>query len=300
MFASEFFPTPAEVISQMTEGLQIADRVFLEPSAGAGGIVEHLNAGGASQVLACETDDDLRKIVQTKCSILAHDFFTVTSEQISHINAIVMNPPFSNADKHILHAWDIAPAGCKIVALCNTQTIENDYSQDRRRLKSIISESGHVQDLGTCFDNAARKTGVNVSMIELQKPGANYESEFEGFFMDDEPEEKTGAGLMPYNVVRDIVNRYVAAVKIFDEQLEAAEKMSTLTAGFFSSSIALSFTENEKPVKRNEFKKAMQKAGWSFIFQKMDMAKYATKGLREDINKFVEQQQQIPFTMKNI
>ena len=30
-----------------------------------------------------------------------------------------MNPPFSNADKHILHTYEIAPRGCKIIALCN-------------------------------------------------------------------------------------------------------------------------------------------------------------------------------------
>jgi hypothetical protein len=32
----------------------------------------------------------------------------------------------------------------------------------------------------------------------------------------------------------------------------------------------------------------------------MNLNKYATRGLRDDINKFVEQQTQIPFTMKNI
>lgn len=44
----------------------------------------------------------------------------------------------------------------------------------------------------------------------------------------------------------------------------------------------------------------MQRAGWMWIFEKMNMAKYATRGLKEDINKFVETQTNIPFTMKNI
>lgn len=44
----------------------------------------------------------------------------------------------------------------------------------------------------------------------------------------------------------------------------------------------------------------MQRSGWRWIFNKMDLTKTATKGLREDINKFVEKQQEIPFTMKNI
>ena len=43
--------------------------------------------------------------------------FNGQSEQISHIDFIVMNPPFSNADKHILHALKLHRAGCKIIAL---------------------------------------------------------------------------------------------------------------------------------------------------------------------------------------
>ena len=40
------------------------------------------------------------------------------------------------------------------------------------------------------FGESERKTGVNVSLIKLIKPGASYKSEFEGFFMDeDEPEQ---------------------------------------------------------------------------------------------------------------
>src|SRR5205085_8597927 len=40
--------------------------------------------------------------------------------------------------------------------------------------------------------------------------------------------------------------------------------------------------------------------GWKFIFEKLNMQKYSTKGLREDLNRFVEQQSHIPFTMRNI
>jgi len=49
-----------------------------------------------------------------------------------------------------------------------------------------------------------------------------------------------------------------------------------------------------------DIKKDLQKNGWEFVFHKMNMDKYATRGLKEDINKFVEQQTHIPFTMKNI
>lgn len=211
---------------------------------------------------------------------------------------IIMNPPFSADEKHILHAWNIAPDGCDIIALCNWETISNTYYRSRVELIRVINEYGSSDNLGDCFSDAERKTNVEIGLIRLKKPGSN-ENKFEGFFLDEEIEEQYN-GIMPYNFVRDLVNRYVAAVKIFDEQLEAAVRMNNLTSTFYSSSLAMSMTEEDKPKSRTEFKKDLQKSGWNFIFKKMNMDKYTTKGLKEDINKFVEKQEKIPFTMKNI
>jgi hypothetical protein len=296
----DLYPTPEATIIQMLDGIQISGKIFLEPSAGKGNIVEYLLNMGSKNVLSCENNEELKKILQTKCNIIESDFFNLTSDKISHIDAIIMNPPFSNADKHILHAWSIAPDGCKIISLCNSSTLENAYSKTREQLKSIIEENGSVEDLGDCFNESERKTGVNVSLIKLIKPGASYKSEFEGFFMDEDEPEQHGNALMSYNVVRDLVNRYVAAVKIYDEQLSAAIKMNELTSGFYSSGMGMNISKDKAPISRNEFKKEMQKSGWNFVFEKMNMGKYATRGLKEDINKFVEQQENIPFTMKNI
>ena len=74
-----------------------------------------------------------------------------------------------------------------------------------------------VGDLGGRFEFHGLEKIAN-PVVDLLPSG--------GFFMDDEKEAETGAGLMPYNVVRDLVNRYVAAVKIFDEQIQAAVKMN--------------------------------------------------------------------------
>lgn len=298
MFNQEFFPTPLHVIELMCEGLTIKDKVILEPSAGKGDIVDYLNLYGA-EVLACETNKDLQAILNTKCRLVEEDFFNLTREQISHIDYIIMNPPFSNADKHILHAFAIAPDGCKIVALCNIETLKSTYSATRKELYTLIENFGQWQDIGNVFNESERRTNVEVCLIHLNKPGEAKNSEFEGFFMDDEPEAQEN-GIMSYNFVRDLVNRYVGAIKIFDEQLEAAVKMNNLTSSFYSSSLAMHITEDSKPKKRNDFKKDLQKSGWKFIFNKMNMQKYATRGLIEDINKFVEQQSEIPFTMKNI
>jgi hypothetical protein len=299
MFNPDFYPTPEAVIFEMLEGVNINDKVVLEPSAGKGNIIDYLNQNGAKEVLFCEINEDLQKISQDKARFLKSDFLDLESVDISHIDLIVMNPPFSADERHILHAFNIAPAGCKIISLCNAKTINNTYSQSRKELKNNIDLYGTFKSLDNCFENSERSTGVEIGLIILQKPGAKYSTEFEGFFMDDE-EEPDGDGIMSYNIVRDLVNRYIGSVKIFDTQLEAAEKMNQLTSGYFSVQMGMSVTNNQKPVQRADFKKEMQKSGWKFIFAKMNMQKYATKGLNEDINKFVEEQTNVPFTMRNI
>lgn len=299
MFNPDFYPTPQDVIFTMLEGVNIHDKIILEPSAGKGDIIDYLNDNGAKEVLFCEIEKDLQTISQQKAKFLKPDFLQVQSSDISHIDLIVMNPPFSKDTEHILHAFNIAPPGCKIIALCNAQTVLNPCYQSRKELKLNIDTFGSFQNLGSCFENAERSTGVEVGLIILNKAGAEYSTEFEGFFLEDE-EEPQGDGIMSYNVVRDLVNRYVESIKIFDRQLEEAQKMNQLTSGYFKVEIGLNITNEKAPITRADFKKEMQKSGWNFIFDKMNMQKYATSQLRDDINKFVEQQTQIPFTMRNI
>jgi predicted RNA methylase len=302
MFNKDFFPTPLEVIEQMMEGETIEGKVILEPSAGKGDMVDYLINAGAKNVIACENSEDLKKILQTKCNIIESDFLNLTSDKISHIDIIVMNPPFTADERHILHAYEIAPAGCKIIALCNTATLENAYSKSRKQLVTLIESYGFSQSLGDCFSEAQRKTGVNVSLIKIQKAGSDYNTEFEGFFMDEDEPENTAqaAGIMQYNVVRDLVNRYVAAVKLYDQQLNTGKQMDDLLGNFYGEGLTFTCSEKGAPLLRAEFKKGLQKAGWKFILNKMNLTKFATRGLREDINQFVEKQTEVPFTMKNI
>lgn len=301
MFNKDFYPTPPEVIEQMMLGYDVTGKVCLEPSAGKGNIIDWLKSNGAKDVIACEKNSDLRTIAASKCNVIADDFMTVRPEQVSHIDYIVMNPPFSADEHHIVHAWNIAPAGCTIISLCNWSTVKWPDNQKQHELKHIINDFGSKQNIGDVFSDAERKTHVEVGLVILEKPRhAGNENEFEGFFTDEEPEEVGSYGVMQHNFVRELVNRYIAAIKLFDKQLELAQQMNALTSNFYSSKLAMSISEGERPKTRSEFKKDLQKAAWDFVFKKMNMEKFTTQGLRNDINKFVENQQNIPFTMANI
>ena len=298
MFNADFYPTPKEVIHQMISRLDLDGKVVLEPSSGKGDIIDVLKEHGAN-VLCCEINEDLAKISASKAKLIANDFLSVTSDKISHIDCIVMNPPFSADEQHIVHAWNIAPNGCEIVALCNWQTLANPYSKTRRELVSLISNYGYSENIGDLFSNAERKTGIDIGLIRLTKPGTN--DDFSDFFTDeDDNPERQEYGLMSYNAVREVVQRYVNAVKLYDEVLENAVKMNALTEGIGVSDIVFTCSQKDVPTTRDQFAKELQKKSWAWIINKMNLKKYSTRGLTEDINKFVEQQKSMKFTMKNI
>jgi hypothetical protein len=294
MFHPEFYPTPHEVVEMMQ--LDCKGKIILEPHAGKGNIVDYCNNNGAKQVLSIEINKDLQDIVKLKSLLIGEDFFQCKAEQISHINAIYMNPPFSNADKHILHAWDIAPDGCEIISLCNYSTIERTYG----RLNLILRDYGITEYLGDCFSEAERKTGVEVGLIKLYKPNNNKSFEFDGFFMDEDEYEPQGEGMRPYNEVRALVNRYVGTMKLFDKMKTEIDSVNMMINQIGMSNINLTIGYDKSITSKQEFSKIIQKSSWNHIFSEMNMAKYLTSGVMKDVNKFVETQEKVPFTMKNI
>lgn len=306
---ADFYPTPTDVINTMMLGEDILGKTILEPSAGGGNIVSWLKDNGAGDVIACEKDKTLQKLLAGKCELISDDFLSVTSDQVSHVDYIVMNPPFSDAVRHIKHAFNIAPAGCTVISLCNSSNLERRYSSERQELYELIELYGCSEYLGTVFDAAERKTNVGVSLIKLYKTGED-EDEFTNYFFsneDDLLDKNETEGIVQYNVVRDMVNRYTSAVKLFDETMEAANKINDV-AKFSDSKFdyvpirfaTVDINGNAVSISRQQYKKQLQKYYWRIIFNKLNMDKYATNGLREQINKFVEKQVNVPFTMHNI
>lgn len=305
MFNRDFFPTSFETLDFVLSGVDFQNRVCMDPSAGSGNIVDYLLRNGAKEVLCCEIEPDLARIVRSKGKLIASDFLTVKKEDISHVECIVMNPPFSADEQHILHAWEIAPSGCTIVALCNYETYRNSYSYKRKCLKNIIEEYGCIENIGDVFSTASRKTNVNIGFIKLFKPKEEDEFEFEGYFDLEEEGDFQENAIMPFNEIRDVVHRYVGALKMFNKVMEANESINSVIAPI-SRGLGVSFgaishrREISSSIDRKTFKKELQKSAWMSVFDKLKMDKYLTQSVISDLNKFVEQQTHVPFTMRNI
>ena len=319
LFNPDFYPTPPEVAALMLDPLDLRGKTVLEPSAGSGNLVHECLDRGAAEVLWCEKEQHLRRIlanipaavpIAVEGSRLI-DFLQAKAEDVSHIDLIVMNPPFSADEAHILHAWEIAPPGCEIVALCNWNTVSDwrgnplttrPGTRVQQQLGYLIESYGSKENLGECFSTAERPTRVSVGLVRLTKPGRRVSGadEFDGFFLGPDDIEAQGEGLIPYRRSRDIVNRYVEACRIYDEQVEAGVRLRGVLDGFFGQELGLQVTVEGAPVTRNRFRKDLQKAAWKHVFAEFLPAQMATSQLAKDINAFVEQQSKIPFTERNI
>jgi hypothetical protein len=313
MFNPDFYPTPPEVAATMLDCLDLRGKTILEPSAGSGNLVRECLNRGAAEVLWCETEPQLLDLLTTQRGgyCISPDFLKLEAAPVSHIEMIVMNPPFSADEAHILHAWQIAPPGCEIVALCNWNTICDEYVHRltqrgpkglQKQLAHLINAYGSRESLGECFTTAERPTRVSVGLVRLRKPGQRVSAadEFDGFFLGPDDIEAQGEGLIPYRRSRDIVNRYVEACRIYDEQVEAGVRLRGVLDGFFGGELGLQVTVEGAPVTRNRFRKDLQKAAWKHVFAEFLPAQMATSNLRKDINAFVEEQSRIPFTERNI
>jgi len=307
IFNPNFYPTPTEVLDNILFNVDLRNKIVLEPSCGSGNIIDYLKTCGVKDILCCETSPELAQISSSKANLIANDFLSVTAEQISHIDMIIANPPFSADEKHILHMWNIAPEGCEIISLCNYNTISNKYSYNRKELERIIEENGSSESLGNCFSDSERKTDVEIGLVRLFKPRVSKETEFDGYFDLSEEYESQDNGIVRYDELRDTVNRYVGAVKMFDSVESISKEISSLISPInnggriqFGAFFTERYGSSSKSIDRDTFKKQLQKQAWKTIFDKFDMRKYVTESVMSDINKFVEKQEHIPFTLKNI
>ena len=306
MFNPDFYPTPSEVAATMLDPLDLRGKVVLEPSAGKGDLARECLARGAAEVIWCEKEQELAQILAGITGATpAHaysDFLQLQAADVSHVDMIAMNPPFAADERHILHAWEIAPPGCEIVSLCNWQTIDNYFRGRRFELVKVVEAHGSSQCLGECFSTAERPTRVVAGMVRLTKPGQRVSAadKFDGFFLGPDDIEVVGQGIIPYRRSRDIVNRYVEACRIYDEQVEAGVRLRGVLDGFFGQELGLQVTLEGAPVERNRFRKELQKAAWKHVCNEFMPAQMATSQLAKDINQFVEQQTSIPFTERNL
>src|SRR5580704_9133897 len=124
MFDSEFFPTPGNVAYKMLQKIDGDAKHFLEPSAGKGDLAEAIKRSFRNSTVDCiEQSPELTSVISGKgFNVVGFDWLDYAG--VCYYDAIVMNPPFSNGDAHLLRAWDFLHHG-EIVCLLNEETLKN-------------------------------------------------------------------------------------------------------------------------------------------------------------------------------
>ena len=108
----EFYPTPKTLLDQIFEGADWKKiETVLEPSAGKGDIVEYIHQQDSEIDIDCiEIEENLQHILTGKGYRLVWDNF-LTYQTAKRYDLIVMNPPFSNGDEHLLKALKMQKDG---------------------------------------------------------------------------------------------------------------------------------------------------------------------------------------------
>lgn len=176
----DFYPTPPGLIRRMLSAVDW-QRVsaVLEPSAGKGDLADAITRCIDDQgrrygriTLDCiELDPNLQHILRGKGHTVVHDDF-LSFRTVVRYDAVIANFPFSDGDRHLLHALELLRAGGgQLVGLVNAETIRNPYTRERQRLAATLAElDAEVTFLADQFADAERPTDVEVALIVVRVP----------------------------------------------------------------------------------------------------------------------------------
>jgi hypothetical protein len=224
---------------------------------------------------------------------------------------ILMNPPFSNGDAHLLHAWEILENGA-IACILNAETIRNRFTRNREALGSIIDSFGRVEFVGSAFLNAERRTGVETAIVWLDKKAArnrftfNFDPVCSEDVQFDESEgvaggvalnDKIGAYLATYDKTKTAVLDYLKArelVKFYGEHLVSRSRRSL--------SEIMNDADKKEGIKAkyNTFVTDYKEQAWYEILRKVNIEKYLTSNVRRNFADWQKQQGGMDLNRQNI
>lgn len=318
-----FYPTPDSVSHLMLSGLK-HNMTVLDPSAGKGDLLDAVakrrdadysrynrynNRNDKSGLYAIELQPDLQAILRDKgYKVIDSDFLTYSGLQ--YFDIILMNPPFDDGASHLLKAWDVAH-GAIIRCLINSETLLNPYTEERKRLKSIVARYGWSKELGAAFSDAERRTSVRVTLVHLHDTRKQ-----EGFRIDFEPKRMDGRykvdeiednALVSPNVFSAYEARYNAGVEAFKELLLARQKvdffLNPLLTEYKSGKnlVAEALKGSQGPdVCYQDFLKDVTKQSWDHLFSKTKLGHVTTENVRKDLEQAQAQQGMMAFTASNM
>ena len=325
LFNNEFYPTPKWLIKKMLDEINIEKvQYILEPSAGKGDIIdeikekyEHCYSYRYSKpevdIDAIEIDKNLRLLLKGKeYKVVFDDFLNFNTYK--KYDLIVMNPPFSNGDRHLLKAIEMQKDGGAIICLLNAETIRNPYSNTRKDLKTKLTElHAEIKFLENAFVYAENETNVEIALIKI----CILPKEKESFILNDlkqeerieEYQEKEYKDLIEDDVIKQIVDRYnmelEAGIRLINEHNAIKPFiLKHIEGDYEKEQPILKLTLNEygegKEVTINNFVKAIRRKYWKALFSNKKFIHRLTNNLQSDYYNRIGELQEYDFSIYNI
>ncbi|EXG87801.1 hypothetical protein K413DRAFT_4702 [Clostridium sp. ASBs410] len=157
--------TPSEVAQRLVELARITEGAkVLEPSAGIAAIADEMRKI-TNDIDVVEQMSTFRELLLLKdYNLVGDDFLQYQSEPI--YDAIIMNPPFSDEQNHIKHAYDLLKDGGTLVSISSPHwTFANDKKSIEFR-QWLENETYFTEDLKS---GTFEMTGVASKIIVIEK-----------------------------------------------------------------------------------------------------------------------------------
>lgn len=339
MYNESFYPTPTEVARLMFETLgrkAFSGRAVLEPSAGKGDLADALLTYLCEEyegrhpyvsrvrddfrlnIHCIEIDPELQAALRGKSyRLVGYDFLTwVPDEQY---DIIIMNPPFANAEEHLLRAWELLPGG-EILCLVNSATLENPCTARRTQLASVIKQHGEVRPLGSCFREAFRKTDVAVSLVHLTKEKPTTRFSFTDF--EQEAERKgfdtsTLEGqVATRNTIGNMVAEYGKSRELFEQAARCVAELAYYSRhmrGDYSDNVRDAMKEalgtimdKKKPTTKDfedasrRFNVSLKGGAWQEVFRLSRFSNLISSSVKHDFERLQKENSAMSFCEENI
>lgn len=165
-----FFPTPRALARLVVERAEIAaGHRVLEPSAGAGHLVDAIRAAAPAAALTLvEFSQCLRAhLIGRGLSLAGDDFLAFEG---GPFDRVVMNPPFEGGQdvEHVRHAFGLLAPGGRLVAIMSAGPFFRSDRRSREFREWLDELGGDREDLPAgAFQASERPTGVRTVLVTI-------------------------------------------------------------------------------------------------------------------------------------
>lgn len=324
---SEFYPTPSSLAGQLMAGVdwELVDSV-LEPSAGMGNLIDFAQKRSngyrgksyyrnrtLEDVDCVELDPNLRAILTGKGYRVVHDDFLDYCTR-KRYSLILMNPPFSHGDRHLLHAIELCASGGQIACILNAETIRNPCTNSRRALAKELKRYGaSIRFVHDAFAHAPRHAKVDVALINLTIPAASADNSIwdeltkakDVSFETAIPQEPAPASqidrlLLEYNLLCE------AGISLMQKYNGVAPHIHhSSTSKYSKPIITLQVSGHDcadecSSADVNRFLRSARNRYWTELFDLPDLRNRMTSAMRDEYHSTIDRMQDYEFSRFNI